>query len=146
MVIINSSLHYPTLSSVVTWQRLELDQYPYLVSTARLLNVDLGSIAVAVTSQQNNTIQMSPGWTEWERMLFTTLLIIIIFVNDQLIDVSTTQGQIKWQKFNKVAVVSDLFVSVSVILVNVSLSSFDSCICNVNKICVGHWGMKTKLQ
>ena len=60
-------------------------------------------------------------------MLFTTLL-IIIFVNDQLIDVSTTQGQIKWQKFNKVAVVSDLFVSVGVILVNVSLSSFDSCI------------------
>ena len=71
-------------------------------------------------------------------MRFTTLLIIIIFVNDQLIDVSTTQGQIKWQKFNKVAVVSDLFVSVSVILVNVSLSSFDSCILNVNKICVGH--------
>ena len=71
-------------------------------------------------------------------MRFTTLLIIIIFVNDQLIDVSTTQGQIKWQKFNKVAVVSDLFVSVSVILVNVSLSSFYSCILNVNKICVGH--------
>ena len=71
-------------------------------------------------------------------MLFTTLLIIIIFVNDQLIDVSTTQGQIKWQKFNKVAVVSDLFVSVSAKLVNVSLFSFDSCILNVNKICVGH--------
>ena len=65
-------------------------------------------------------------------MHFTTLL-IIIFVNDQLIDVSTTQGQIKWQKFNKVAVVSDLFLSVSVILVNALLSSFDSRMLHVNK-------------
>ena len=70
-------------------------------------------------------------------MLFTTLL-IIIFVNDQLIDVSTTQGQIKWQKFNKVAVVSDLFLLVSVILVNALLSSFDSRMLHVNKICAGH--------
>ena len=71
-------------------------------------------------------------------MLFTTLLIIIIFVNDQLIDVSTTQGQIKWQKINKGAVVSDIFLSVSVILVNALLSSFDSRMLYVNKICAGH--------
>ena len=71
-------------------------------------------------------------------MLFTTLLIIIIFANDQLIDVSTTRGQIKWQKINKVAVVSDLFLSVSVILVNTLLSSFDSRMLHVNRICAGH--------
>ena len=82
----------------------------------------MSSVAAAVTSYQNDFTEMLPGWTETERMLFATLLVVIIFVY-----VSTTQGQIKWQMINKRAVVSDILLSVSVILVNALLSCFDFC-------------------
>ena len=61
-------------------------------------------------------------------MLFTNLHVVIIFVY-----VSTTQGQIKWQMINKRAVVNDILLSVSEILVNAVLSCFDSRMLNVNK-------------